>query len=124
MPKRPRTPCSFPGCKELVPPGAGGRCPRHARQERRGYDREYDRTRGSAHQRGYGVNHQRLRGMVLREEPLCRHCKQQGRLTPATEMDHIDGNQWNLDRDNLQGLCKSCHSKKTVAEQGAGWGKK
>jgi len=65
-----------------------------------------------------------LRKMVLAEEPLCRECLKENKLTPATEMDHIDGNAWNLERGNLQGLCKGCHTRKTNREQGAGWGKK
>ena len=122
MPRRPKAPCGQPGCPRLVEPGIGGRCPEHRKAYRRELSRDYDRARGTPTERGYGVNHQRLRGMVLREEPLCRHCLREGSLTPSTDMDHIDGNQWNLERDNLQGLCKSCHAIKTRKEQGGGWG--
>jgi 5-methylcytosine-specific restriction protein A len=45
--------------------------------------------RGSAHSRGYGVNWRRLREVVLDAEPLCRHCMERGKLTPAAEVDHI-----------------------------------
>lgn len=78
-----------------------------------------DDARPSATKRGYGVVHRRLRLMVLREEPICRACH----VADATEMDHKDGNNRNLRRDNLQGLCKRCHSRKSVAEQGSLKGK-
>ena len=113
MPKRPKTPCNQPGCPALVEPGQRF-CPEHLRQERK----RYDRDRGTSAQRGYGANHRKLRKKVLAEEPLCRECLKENKLTPATEMDHSDGNQWNLERSNLQGLCHGCHSRKTVKEQG------
>lgn len=62
-----------------------------------------------------------IRADVLAEQPLCRHCEQANRVTVATEVDHVDGNDSNNDRANLQGLCKPCHSRKTAAEnQGFG----
>jgi 5-methylcytosine-specific restriction enzyme A len=57
-----------------------------------------------------------LRKKVLRNEPLCRTCKQQGRLTIATEVDHMDGNASSMESnrlDNLMPLCKPHHSAKT-----------
>lgn len=61
-----------------------------------------------------------LRDAHLATEPLCRHCKERGVITAAREVDHIEaisagGDPW--DADNLQSLCKSCHSKKTRADQ-------
>ena len=63
----------------------------------------------------------RLRRVVLNEEPLCRFCQQAGRITPADTVDHIKphGGDWELfvRRDNLQALCKQCHSaQKQMAE--------
>ena len=72
----------------------------------------------SAHARGYDANWRRLRRMVLNERPLCEDCSARGRAEEATEVDHIDGNVRNLDGTNLKSLCKSCHSKKTVANDG------
>ncbi len=55
----------------------------------------------------------------LSENPKCAHCERQGYLTAATEVDHIHAlrrggapHAW----DNLQALCRSCHSRKTRAE--------
>ena len=110
MPSKPLRPCSHIGCNELV---SGGRCDKHKPTHR-----EYDRYRGSSTQRGYGARHQAIRELVRREEPLCRECLKTGQITPSNEMDHIDGNALNTERSNLEMLCKSCHSRKTIREQG------
>lgn len=66
----------------------------------------------------------RLRKLVLSEEPLCRHCRQKGRTTAASEVDHIVSRKKDqsreYDRENLQSLCKSCHSAKTSRERAHG----
>lgn len=68
---------------------------------------------------------QTIRAQILAWEPLCRHCNEQGRLTVATEVDHIDGDSHNNDMDNLQSLCRDHHAVKS-AREGAGlsgeWG--
>lgn len=67
----------------------------------------------------YGSAHwQRLRRLVLSGEPLCRECARQGRITAATEVDHIVAlSHGGADEQaNLQPLCKSCHSAKTLRE--------
>lgn len=64
----------------------------------------------------------RLSKMILSEEPLCRMCKAEGITRLARCVDHIDGDSMNNDRDNLQPLCWSHHSSKTVLENG-GFGK-
>jgi 5-methylcytosine-specific restriction protein A len=73
-------------------------------------------TRESAAKRGYGRRWQRLRLMVLARDPVCRMC---GRLE-STDADHIVAKeQGGLDTlENLQGLCHSCHSIKTDAQDG------
>ena len=80
-------------------------------------------SRESSTKRGYGRRHAQLRELLLRQEPLCRHCKAKNppRITPATIADHIvsiakGGAIHGL--ENLQPLCRRCHDKKTLVEQG------
>lgn len=77
---------------------------------------EYDAKRAGARKGVYGSNWQRCRILALNESPLCPCGK------PAMEVHHIDGNYFNNSPENLQPLCKSCHSKHTAKHQG--WGRK
>jgi 5-methylcytosine-specific restriction protein A len=73
--------------------------------------------RPSAHQRGYTKDWSRAARSFLKENPLCLHCQRLGKLTSATQVDHIK--PWRGDRNlfweysNWQPLCSSCHSIKT-----------
>jgi 5-methylcytosine-specific restriction protein A len=70
--------------------------------------------------RGYGWQWQKLRLVVMQQEPLCRFCKDRGLVRPAEEVDHIDGNSHNNDRDNLRPLCRTCHLQRTARDQAFG----
>lgn len=89
--------------------------------------KEYDRQRGSSHQRGYDARWRKARLMFLRENPLCVECQRQGKLTAATVVDHIVAHKGNKelfwDRSNWQSLCLSCNSVKAAREEG-GFGNK
>lgn len=77
-------------------------------------------NRPSAHQRGYGRNWQRVRALVLNEEPMCRQCAADGRHVAAEHVDHdvaLAAGGTN-DRSNLIPLCHSCHSRKTAQRDG------
>lgn len=67
---------------------------------------------------GYGRAWRRLRIMVLRDQPMCAGA---GCNQPATEVDHRVAKAKGGDdsRGNLVGLCCSCHSRKSVREDGA-----
>jgi 5-methylcytosine-specific restriction protein A len=60
-----------------------------------------------------------IREKVLSIEPLCVMCRQDSRVTAATVVDHItpmnEGGD-PFDMNNLQGLCASCHNKKSSHE--------
>lgn len=53
--------------------------------------------------------------------PLCEICLEKGLLTPSIDIHHIvdikDNPSLALDYDNLQALCKECHSKITTDKQ-------
>lgn len=62
----------------------------------------------------------KLRALVLQETPLCVHCKEQKRLTPATMVDHIKPIRLGgepLDEANLMPLCHHCHQVKRGKER-------
>lgn len=71
-----------------------------------------------------GAAWRKLRASVLADSPLCEHCNKRGLLVLATDVDHIDDDPSNNDRDNLASLCHSCHSRKTMADMGhkVNWG--
>lgn len=76
-----------------------------------------DRTRGSAHQRGYDSRWQRARLSFLADNPLCVECSKGGRIAEATVVDHVKPHRGDnalfWDRSNWQALCKPCHDRKT-----------
>lgn len=104
MPTRVGRPCRAPGCPAIVTDGAW--CPAH---------KPADAPRPAPSLRGYDKRWQKIRRAYLARFPLCVQCEREGRVTAATEVDHIrplalGGTN---DTHNLQPLCKSCHSKKT-----------
>ncbi len=111
MPMRSRSACSVPGCPELAV--RAGRCDRHARfyQSRRA--RQYDSSRGTASQRGYGSDWQKQRAAFLAENPYCVSCG-----APATVVDHVirrrAGGQ--DEPSNYQAMCARCHGVKSLQD--------
>lgn len=59
------------------------------------------------------------RKIYLSKHPLCVHCQADNKVTAAKVLDHITPiNQGGakFDYNNLQGLCSSCHNKKSGRE--------
>jgi 5-methylcytosine-specific restriction enzyme A len=82
---------------------------------------------GSRHDRGYGSAWVKTRARILeRDDYLCQPCLRNGRVTPATEVDHIkpkaDGGS--DDDDNLQSICHACHVTKTEQEAAKAQGRR
>jgi 5-methylcytosine-specific restriction endonuclease McrA len=79
------------------------------------------RPKGSSTARGYGADWQRVRAHILAAEPLCRFCAAMGRVTAATDVDHIEGfsglaDPKRLDPSNLRPLCGPCHMGRTARQ--------
>lgn len=117
MSLKPLRPCRHPGCPALT---REGYCPAHK-------PREQPRSaEAQAYRRWYSLDiwTKDLRPTQLMREPFCRECSRHGRRVIATDVDHIVDHKgdWSkfIDRDNLESLCHSCHSRKTAAET---WGK-
>ena len=113
MPHALPKPCRFPRCPALTRERF---CAAHKQQ----VQREYDATRGTTTQRGYGTSWQRLRREHLMRQPACVACGSTQRLN----VDHIVplARGGTNDTSNLQTLCAACHSTKTATRDG-GYGR-
>jgi 5-methylcytosine-specific restriction protein A len=126
MPRRAATICTYPGCWKRVP--RGPRCALHI-YARRQDDREHTRRRRADPTdliHFYDSKEwKRARRYQLMLEPLCRACSDRGRATAGKEVDHIipmSAGGAEFDHDNLQTLCKFCHSSKTNRERAVAHG--
>lgn len=120
--------CAYPGCFRPTDIGekycllhrAKGKA--HDEQVRQKRLNAFRKPSRSSTQLGYGYRWQKLRNRFIAQHPYCEECMKRGVLTMATDVDHIKphhGDQRLLyDEENLQSLCKSCHSRKTVKEDG------
>ena len=108
--------CFHPGCPNIT---HGTYCTTHSKE----HDTVYRRQRGTSNKRGYTYRWQKEREAYLIRNPLCENClNKHDVIRAATEVDHIIPHKGDMrlfwDTDNWQGLCKSCHSKKTAKDQG------
>ena len=124
MPVRPKRPCAYPGCPELV--GAGERyCPIHRKQEQK----HFDRLRGTANQRGYTYRWGKYSKWFLSqpENQVCKLRLDKRCKLVAECVDHIvppsgpyDPLFW--DKKNHQASCLICNSiKGNKAIRGSEW---
>ena len=78
-------------------------------------------NRPTAAKRGYNARWQKARRTYLQQHPLCVLCEKEGRVVPATVVDHITPHKgdsalfWDV-AGNWQPLCKPHHDKKTASE--------
>ena len=108
--------CYQPGCPNVTHTTY---CTAHTKE----HDTAYRRATGSSNAKGYTYRWQKEREAYLIRNPLCENClNKHDVIRAATEVDHIIPHKgdmklfWNT--DNWNGLCKSCHSKKTGKERG------
>lgn len=120
MTKHFNRPCASPGCRDFAITGQRF-CAKHIsayKAERQ----QTDRQRGTRTERGYSNAWLKASKTFLIVHPLCAECQRMGRVTPATEVDHIIPHKGNKklfwDTKNWQPLCHTCHSRKTVKEDG------
>lgn len=119
-----KQPCARPGCPELVKIGKRY-CDKHSKSSQQ----MQDRYRGSSTSRGYDSDWRNARDWHIGEHPLCAECERQGIVKAGEHVDHIIPfrgieDPLRLDADNLQTLCRECHSRKTAREDGGFGGNK
>ena len=110
MPQPLHRTCSYPGCFERT---TERYCPAHKSLAAREYDQS---RRDPNHNSRYGRRWRKIRALYIAKHPLCELCLLDGFHTPATDVHHIvhpDDGGSNAD-ENLQALCKPCHSRITL----------
>lgn len=109
MPSKPLKPCNKIGCPKLT---RERYCEDHKE-----LSNNYDQYRGNAAKRGYGNQWRKARVGYLGQHPICVRC---GDI--ATVVDHIIPHKGDMNLfwsvSNWQSLCKTCHDRKTVKEDG------
>lgn len=115
MPRRPRPPCSVPGCSELTP--RGGRRQKHTREANA--DRA---SRGGA---VCTTRWQRIRRAYLYANPWCVLCGQLANVAdhfPLSRRELIARKDPNPDAaKHLRPLCVACHNRETARNQPGGF---
>jgi 5-methylcytosine-specific restriction protein A len=84
--------------------------------------RAWARERPSPNVQGYDRKWRRLRAAFLQRNPLCASCTAENHITVAMEVHHKEPialrPDLRLSWDNLQSLCKTCHSRETTRAMG------
>lgn len=109
MPRKPKRPCRYPGCKNLCEDGEQY-CNEHRKIEEKNYE---SFSRGYQANRRYGYKWKKIRDRYVSKHPLCERCLLEGKYVPVEEVHHIiplsEGGS--NDESNLMSLCRSCHEK-------------
>ncbi|WP_026499311.1 HNH endonuclease [Butyrivibrio sp. WCD2001] len=109
MPRKPRRGCAWNGCPRLAEEG-GQYCEEHKKIAGRRYEK-YERD--PATKQRYGRSWQKIRDIYAKAHPYCELCYEKGFMVPMEHVHHkkplAEGGT--NDFDNLQSLCKSCHSR-------------
>ncbi len=119
MPYRLKRKCNQFGCKTLT---TQSYCSKHEKPRRSWTQPNKRRDRTPEGKKIYDEQWRKLRNAFLAEpdNALCKECYIRGVITEATDVDHVipivERPDLKYDADNLQPLCKSCHSRKTCYE--------
>ena len=121
MPRKPKRPCSYPGCPRLV---EGKYCEEHKKLT----DKQYNQYGRDEFTKYFYKTPEWLfaRKKQLEQHPFCEECLKEGKRKKATMVDHIIPIKQGGDKfasSNLQSLCWGCHSRKSV-EEGSRFGRK
>lgn len=108
MPRKPKKPCPYQGCPELIEDGSY--CKKYQRDVNRYYEKY---KRDPLTKKRYGSKWWKIRNWYINDNPLCEQCLKDGGFTKEQEVHHILPLRcwWNRDKSNLISLCKSCHSR-------------
>lgn len=116
MPYKPKRLCNYNGCNDFALTNKSY-CSKHIKEKAILYNQQ-SRTYNTNDV--YNYRWRKLRELQLRQEPCCAACMKFQKCTPATEVDHIIPHKMDdtlfYSFGNLQSLCKSCHSQKTMRE--------
>ena len=108
-PYKPRPGCKYPLCSNKAEKGSSY-CKIHKKI--------VEKQRLTPAERGYDYKWQKFRKEYLKKNPFCVECLNEGRITPALVVDHIEPHRGDQDKfwdsNNLQSLCESCHNRKTA----------
>ncbi len=107
MPRKPKKPCSYPGCPKLTDRTY---CEEHEKLMMKRYEQN---DRDPLHSKRYGRNWQSIRKAYVAAHPLSERCAKAGRYVPDEDVHHLkplrDGGT--NDPDNLMSLCRKCHAE-------------
>ena len=113
MPIKPKRLCNHPGCNQFV---AIGYCEQHKPNNKLSHAL-YKRNRTDHKEEAFysSLTWRKMRKAKLTMQPLCEQCQQEGRLTAATIVHHIEElkqrPELGLQIDNLMSVCDGCHNK-------------
>ncbi|MBI5618785.1 MAG: HNH endonuclease [Gammaproteobacteria bacterium] len=83
---------------------------------------KHERPRERPHQHLYDERWKRIRRAFLSANPLCIECEREGKLEPATVVDHVIAHRGDrrlfYDVANYAALCATHHNRKTAALDG------
>jgi 5-methylcytosine-specific restriction protein A len=113
MPSKPNHHCNYPGCLETTKE-------RYCIWHQKKFDRDYEKKRETAAERGYDANWAKVREIKLNTDPLCERCMVQGNDMAADLVHHKDHNPKNNREWNLESLCDGCHREEHKQDR---WGR-
>lgn len=119
MPRKPKHPCSYPGCPALT---EGRYCEEHQKLTNKQYERY---SRDPKTKRRYGRAWKRIRDSYAVAHPLCEQCLKEGKYVATQEIHHKTplARGGTHDKSNLIALCKECHAR-IHAKSGDRWHKR